>query len=209
MTDKFNKNNGSDDINEFFAKFDDPVPETSAGKSTKTEPQDSSSAAPSRATRSKSKKSPRTSKNANGKKSRSSSKGKSKLKFLTQNRKGEPLSTKQKILRIAVLAIIAIFIIGIIYVGALILTADTHSIDADNIYNKLSQRSTLYDDEGKKIESVFSEDGNRSNVSYEQLPENLVNAIVAIEDKTFWDHNGFNFIRIMGAIKDKIGRAHV
>ncbi|MBP3384378.1 MAG: transglycosylase domain-containing protein, partial [Firmicutes bacterium] len=37
-----------------------------------------------------------------------------------------------------------------------------------------------------------------------EIPEDMVNAIVAIEDKTFWKHNGFNFIRMAGAIKDSI-----
>ena len=36
------------------------------------------------------------------------------------------------------------------------------------------------------------------------MPEDLINSFVAIEDKTFWKHHGFNFIRIAGAIKDSI-----
>ena len=34
------------------------------------------------------------------------------------------------------------------------------------------------------------------------MPENLINAIISIEDKTFWDHHGFNFWRMGGAIKE-------
>lgn len=204
MADKFNKNNGSDDINEFFAQFDEPVDETPSKQSKKTEPPKSRSVTPSRASRSKSQRDSKAPKKKKGTRSAKAKKNKNKLSFFTYNRQGEPLSTKQKALRIALTAIIALFIILFIYVGVLIITADTHSIDADNIYSKLSQRSTLYDDQGDEIESVFSEDGNRANVSYEQLPEDLVNAIVSIEDKTFWKHHGFNFIRIAGAIKDSV-----
>ena len=32
----------------------------------------------------------------------------------------------------------------------------------------------------------------------------MVNAVVSIEDKKFWSHNGFNFIRMVGAIKDSV-----
>ena len=32
------------------------------------------------------------------------------------------------------------------------------------------------------------------------MPEDLVNAFVAIEDKTFWKHHGFNWTRMIGAI---------
>ena len=54
------------------------------------------------------------------------------------------------------------------------------------------------------IDKVFVAEGNRSNAKYKNIPKNLRNAMVAIEDKTFWDHHGFNFIRIFGAIKDSI-----
>ncbi len=214
MTDKFNKNNGPDDINDFFAKFDEIETEVKPDPKPVVEPPKSTGTTATRASRSKKTKKAKSSEPAakatktsktKSKKSRSSKLASSKkLRFLTTNSKGEPLSTKQKILRYALLAVIAVAVIVFIYVGALILTADTHNIDSDNIYSRLSQRSTLYDDSGNEIESVFSEEGNRDNVSYEQIPENMVNAIVAIEDKTFWKHNGFNFIRMAGAIKDSI-----
>jgi len=212
LTDKFNKNNGSDDITDFFSKFDEidtekksePQPSVETPRSTGTTATRASRSQKSRKTKSsESKKASGKSKSA-AKKRRSSASGSGKLKFLTTNSKGEPLSTKQKILRYALLAIVAVAIIVFVYVGALILTADTHNIDSDNIYSRLSQRSTLYDDSGNEIESVFSEEGNRDNVTYEEIPANMVNAIVAIEDKTFWKHHGFNFIRMAGAIKDSI-----
>ncbi len=77
-------------------------------------------------------------------------------------------------------------------------------IDPDNIYSLLSENSVLYDDEGNPIDSIFAGEGNRTNVEYSDLPPQLVNAFVAIEDKTFWDHHGFNITRIFGAIKDSL-----
>ena len=32
----------------------------------------------------------------------------------------------------------------------------------------------------------------------------MVNAIVSIEPKKFWKHSGFNYIRLVGAVKDSI-----
>lgn len=98
---------------------------------------------------------------------------------------------------IAVIVILALLVIG--YVASVIIKSP--SIDPDNIYSQLSESSILYDDKGELIENVFSEH-NRTNVEYKQLPQDLVDAIVSLEDKTFWDHHGFNFIRILGAIKD-------
>jgi len=77
-------------------------------------------------------------------------------------------------------------------------------IDTGSIYSYLSESSTLYDDQGKLIDNVYMDDGNRINIDYDQMPQNLVNAVVSIEDKTFWKHNGFNVTRIFGAIKDSI-----
>lgn len=41
---------------------------------------------------------------------------------------------------------------------------------------------------------------NRELIEYEQLPEDLINAFVAIEDKTFWEHNGVNWKRTAGGL---------
>lgn len=82
--------------------------------------------------------------------------------------------------------------------------ANSPKIDSTNIYSYLSEASVLYDQDGNAIDNVFTDEGNRVNIKYEDLPEDLVNAIVAIEDKTFWDHNGFNVVRIFGAVWDSV-----
>lgn len=82
--------------------------------------------------------------------------------------------------------------------------ANSPKIDSNNIYSYLSEASVLYDQDGNVIDNVFVSDGNRVNVKYDDLPKNLVNAVVAIEDKTFWTHHGFNVVRIFGAIWDSI-----
>jgi penicillin-binding protein 1A len=103
---------------------------------------------------------------------------------------------------IALLFIAGCLAVGI-YVGSILMK--TPAIEPGNIYSLLSENSVLYDDEGNVIDSVLtSNKEKRTNVSYADLPENLKNAFIAIEDKTFWEHHGFNFIRIMGAIKEGI-----
>ncbi len=82
-----------------------------------------------------------------------------------------------------------------------VVIATTPDIDADNLYSMLSENSVLYDDSGKEIESLSASGvGLRTNLEYTEMPKNLVNAFVAIEDKTFWEHKGFNVVRIFGAI---------
>ncbi len=90
----------------------------------------------------------------------------------------------------------------VIYAGSVI--AQAPEIDTSNIYAFMSESSTLYDDQGNVIDSVFTEGGNRDNLTYDEMPTDLINAVVAMEDKSFWEHHGFNIIRIFGAIKEKI-----
>lgn len=109
---------------------------------------------------------------------------------------------KKQLLKFILFTGLSIFLIlGGIVVSIII---KTPPIDPDNIYSRLSENSTLYDDHGNVIDSVLASDGLRTNVSYSDLPQNLVDAFVSIEDKTFWTHHGFNFIRILGAIKEGI-----
>ncbi len=82
--------------------------------------------------------------------------------------------------------------------------ANTPKIDPSNIYEYLPESSVLLDDEGEVIENIYLDGSNRINISYDQMPEDLINAVVAIEDKTFWKHHGFNFKRVFGAIKDSL-----
>lgn len=106
----------------------------------------------------------------------------------------------KKILKIVLALFAAGVIAGCALVGSIILTTDP--INPDNIYEKLTQNSVILADDGQVVDNLGSE--LRTNVSYNQLPKNLVNAVIAIEDKTFWDHHGFNFVRIFGAIIEGI-----
>lgn len=109
----------------------------------------------------------------------------------------------KKIIKILLLAVLAVVLVTAVYATVVIIK--TPKIDPDNIYASLNESSILYDDAGNQIYSVYmGDDGNRTNVEYDQIPENMINAIVSIEDKTFWKHHGFNFIRILGAIRDSV-----
>jgi penicillin-binding protein 1A len=82
---------------------------------------------------------------------------------------------------------------------ALVIITMAPRVDADDIYATIEQSSIVYDDEGNQVSSVFYTE-DRKLVKYEECPEDLVNAFVAIEDKTFWKHHGFNWVRMIGAV---------
>ena len=57
--------------------------------------------------------------------------------------------------------------------------------------------SRIYDKDGVQFAKLGSE--NREKVTYEQLPEVLVDAIVATEDSRYFQHNGFDAPRFLKA----------
>ena len=57
----------------------------------------------------------------------------------------------------------------------------------------------VYDIDGRQIGKLVSTDSNRVPVSMSQIPENLANAFVAIEDERFYDHNGIDIQSILRA----------
>ncbi len=118
------------------------------------------------------------------------------------------LNFKKFILFLAGLGLLGGLVLGGIIISIVIKAPD---IDPNNIYSLLSESSTLYDDQGNAIDNLtsFSAEGTRTNVNYNELPQNLVDAFVALEDKTFWDHHGFNFVRILGAIKDSFSTGKI
>ncbi len=79
---------------------------------------------------------------------------------------------------------------------------------AENIENmELNMTSVVYaqNKEGKweeyhRIHGVE----NRLWVSIDKIPKNLINAFIAIEDETFYDHSGINWKRTLGAVGNLI-----
>lgn len=76
-------------------------------------------------------------------------------------------------------------------------------IDPVNIYDNIQQSSVIYNDEGRAVDSAYYTQ-DRKICKYEDMPENLINAFVALEDKTFWKHHGYNWTRMIGAVFQSI-----
>lgn len=119
---------------------------------------------------------------------------------------GRPKTKGQKALGIiwaAVKVMLAFAIVGGVAGGAYAAYTIAHApkIHPEKIYDTLEVSTHIYDDQGDLISDIYY-DENREIAKYDQLPDNLKNAFIAVEDKTFWQHKGFNFKRIFGAIWD-------
>ena len=90
------------------------------------------------------------------------------------------------------------------YANKVIEESAIEDLDTENMYSLIYQKTTIYDKEGEEIDALYLSGGNRTLIKYEDLPEDLINALVDTEDKTFWEHHGFNYIRMIGAVKEKI-----
>ncbi len=104
--------------------------------------------------------------------------------------------------------ILVIFLVALIGTGAaagMVLGAlrTVEPIDPSKIYTLLDENSSILDKDGNLIEQIQSE-GFRSIVKYEEIPEHLRNAFIAIEDQNFFNHRGISFKRIIKALWEDI-----
>ena len=76
-------------------------------------------------------------------------------------------------------------------------------IDADAIKYEMSQNSTVVDEDGKEVDAIATSQ-YREIVSYDEIPENLKNAFIAVEDERFHNHKGIDVISIIGSMLENI-----
>ena len=115
-------------------------------------------------------------------------------------KKGKRKKLGWKIFKICLFTFIALGIIGTgVVIGVITGIIDkTESVDLEQLQN-LKLTSFIYDSEGNEIASLYG-DENRVNVSYDKIPQNLIDAVVAIEDERFWEHGGVDIKRTAAAI---------
>ncbi|MGB4746944.1 MAG: biosynthetic peptidoglycan transglycosylase, partial [Candidatus Microthrix parvicella] len=64
-----------------------------------------------------------------------------------------------------------------------------------------AETSSIYDTNGTQITKLQAEQ-NRISVPLKQVPASMQNAIVSIEDRRFWEHNGVDPRAIARAVKE-------
>lgn len=60
-------------------------------------------------------------------------------------------------------------------------------------------QTTIYDQNNKEVTTLSTANSNRIYVEYKDIPQNMINAFVAIEDERFWEHNGIDAKGILRA----------
>ena len=59
--------------------------------------------------------------------------------------------------------------------------------------------TTIYDSAGNLTDTLVKTGSNREEATYDELPQDLIDAFVAIEDARFWQHNGIDLRSIARA----------
>jgi penicillin-binding protein 1B len=94
-----------------------------------------------------------------------------------------------------------------------------HAEDSATIHISEGQVQSISDEHGQALASYELEpllitglsDANRIKrrlVTYDEMPPNLVHAVVAIEDRRFFDHGGVDYIRLLGALRNDLTPGH-
>ena len=107
-------------------------------------------------------------------------------------------SPKKKIIKIILIVILIIIIVMLI--RAIISMVSFNQMAKEMIQNL---PSTIVDSTGNEITKV-GEERNRENISFDEMPENLKDAYVAIEDQRFYSHFGIDIRRTGAATIDYI-----
>jgi len=98
-----------------------------------------------------------------------------------------------------------LFALGVaaVLITVVITAVKVGSINQESLYSNIERSSIPYDISGTEIDTLhYTED--RTIVPVGEMPDNLKNAFIAIEDKTFYKHHGFNWRRMFGAVLSKL-----
>ncbi len=107
--------------------------------------------------------------------------------------------------------------IAILAILVVVLAVYTSSLAADlkaqakafelNKLEQMESASVILDRNGKIFGQIYVE--NRETVPYDQLPPDLINAVVAVEDAKFYQHHGYDAFGIIRAALKNLTAGHV
>lgn len=113
-------------------------------------------------------------------------------KLKEKNKKPKRSFWKKLLTFILILGIIGILLVAAFF-SYIVLTAPKFDEEAFNV----KDQTVVYDINGQIIAKLGVE--NRESVTYEQLPQVLIDAIIATEDSRYFQHNGVDLPRFLKA----------
>lgn len=114
--------------------------------------------------------------------------------------------TKRIILRVLLVLFCVGMLAGVIGAGTIVysIKKSTSDFDINSLISKSASVMCAYDpttQEWVDFEHIGTEaTGTRNNVAYKDLPQVLIDAVIATEDSRFYKHNGIDVYRIVKAL---------
>ena len=118
-------------------------------------------------------------------------------------------SVSSKLITRVSINILKVFLVTLLFAAALFISAGLGMINslidtAPEItpidVSPMGFATTIYDADGNVVETLVTAGSNREAVAYEKIPQNLIDAFVAIEDERFWTHKGVDVEGILRAV---------
>ena len=104
---------------------------------------------------------------------------------------------QKKIINIILIVILTLGILGLAALSAFLFYITVKAPKFNPAFLEKPEVSILYDKDTKEVIKLGSE--RREKITYDELPQVLVDAIVATEDSRFFQHNGFDAPRFLKA----------
>lgn len=112
------------------------------------------------------------------------------------------LTPGKLIVYIIYIALIVSIILGsLLALSVVSIMKEVDEVDPNIIANNLTETSKIYDLDGNLIEKVETAE-YRTVIGIEQMPKQLIQAFLAIEDERFYEHDGVDLIGIMASFRD-------
>ena len=95
-----------------------------------------------------------------------------------------------------------------VYTSIVVADLETQARSFDlNKLEQMESASVILDRKGRIFGQIYVE--NRETVPYDQLPRDLINAVVAVEDAKFYQHHGYDLLGIIRAALKNLTAGHV
>lgn len=126
-------------------------------------------------------------------------------KEVSMKKKKKKVSTKDFFsvaFNVFLIFVLVCIVIGFIFIGYVALSAP--DFNPSNLYRKES--SIVYSSDNKVVAKLGSE--IRDTITFDDMPQVLIDAIIATEDSRFYQHNGVDFARFLKAsVGQLLGKA--
>ncbi|GAA4909474.1 membrane peptidoglycan carboxypeptidase [Stackebrandtia albiflava] len=110
---------------------------------------------------------------------------------------------KRRRRRLIAFGCVSVVLLGMVtVVGSLFF--QSVELPKDVIEEHLDQNTTILFADGSEMGSYGTEAGNRTEVKYEDVPDEVIWALVAGEDQKFFDHSGVDFWGVMRALWNNV-----